>query len=174
MGTEGFRKEQRGVAFGAAGALVVSVLSVWGWLTLGPAAPEPLAERLAGALRWQLLPALTLAVGVGRVANGRFSSPGDIAGAGFGEPSERIAQARAVLQNTTEQVLLALIVHLALAASAPIGARLVPVLAMLFLAGRVLFAAGYGRGAAGRAFGFGLTFYPSVGGLVFALALQFR
>ncbi|HWH77325.1 MAG TPA: hypothetical protein VNT76_08130, partial [Candidatus Binatus sp.] len=37
----------------------------------------------------------------------------------------------------------------------------IPMAALLFVAGRVLFANGYERGAAGRATGFGLTAYPS-------------
>jgi uncharacterized membrane protein YecN with MAPEG domain len=35
-------------------------------------------------------------------------------------------------------------------------------LVILFAVGRLLFWIGYRRGAAGRAFGFALTFYPSV------------
>ena len=38
----------------------------------------------------------------------------------------------------------------------------VPVAAILFVIGRIAFAAGYGGGAPARAFGFALTFYPTV------------
>ena len=38
----------------------------------------------------------------------------------------------------------------------------VPAAALLFALGRVLFVAGYASGAAARAFGFALTFYPTV------------
>ena len=38
----------------------------------------------------------------------------------------------------------------------------VPVAAVLFVAGRILFARGYSDGAAARSLGFALTFYPSV------------
>ena len=38
----------------------------------------------------------------------------------------------------------------------------IPAAAILFLIGRILFSRGYERGAAARAIGFGLTFYPSV------------
>jgi uncharacterized protein involved in response to NO len=47
-------------------------------------------------------------------------------------------------------------------------AVLVPVLAALFCAGRLLFWLGYERGAAARAVGFGLTFYPSLAVLIIA------
>jgi uncharacterized membrane protein YecN with MAPEG domain len=38
----------------------------------------------------------------------------------------------------------------------------VPISAILFLVGRVLFWRGYAQGAPARALGFALTFYPSV------------
>ena len=49
--------------------------------------------------------------------------------------------------------------------------RLIAVAGLLFVAGRVLFARGYSRGATGRATGFGLTAYPTFGMLA-ALALM--
>jgi len=41
--------------------------------------------------------------------------------------------------------------------------------AVLFSIGRLLFFAGYARGAAARSLGFALTFYPTVGLLVLSL-----
>lgn len=46
--------------------------------------------------------------------------------------------------------------------------RAIPVAALLFVTGRMLFARGYQRGASGRAMGFGLTAYPTFGMLVTA------
>jgi len=68
-----------------------------------------------------------------------------------------------MLQNTLEQGALALPVYLFWALDAP--PRLVPAVAgaaLLFLVGRILFFRGYARGAAGRALGFRLSFYPTV------------
>jgi hypothetical protein len=49
------------------------------------------------------------------------------------------------------------------------------VAALLFMAGRVLFARGYVRGAPGRALGFGLTAYPTFGMLAtVAVVLSLR
>ena len=71
--------------------------------------------------------------------------------------------AQRVLRNTTEQAVLAALAWPALAIQlAPTQAGLFPALAVSFLIGRVAFALGYAKGAAGRAFGFGLTFYPTV------------
>lgn len=70
---------------------------------------------------------------------------------------------QAVLQNTLEQVVLAVLAHGAFAALVPpdwLG--LIPTYTVLFVVGRVLFAAGYAGGAAGRAVGFALTFMPSM------------
>jgi len=53
--------------------------------------------------------------------------------------------------------------------------RAIPVAAVLFVTGRILFARGYERGAPGRATGFGLTAYPTFGMLVTsAVALLLR
>ena len=48
-----------------------------------------------------------------------------------------------------------------------------PGLVGLFCVGRASFWLGYRHGAAARAFGFALTFYPSVGACVAAVALLF-
>jgi len=41
----------------------------------------------------------------------------------------------------------------------------------MFLVGRLFFFAGYANGAPSRAYGFGLTFYPTVMLLLFVVAL---
>lgn len=44
----------------------------------------------------------------------------------------------------------------------PAWQAVVPAAAILFVFGRIAFVAGYARGAPARAFGFALTFYPTV------------
>ena len=80
--------------------------------------------------------------------------------------------ASAVLQNTLEQVVLAVVVHLALA-SLLRGREmvLIPLLVALFCSGRLAFWIGYRRGAGSRALGFGLTFYPTALALGLTLLL---
>ncbi len=51
----------------------------------------------------------------------------------------------------------------ALSLGGPGSSRRVVLCALLFGLGRLLFLLGYHRGAAARAFGFGLSFYPTVG-----------
>lgn len=167
--------EQRRVLGGMAAALAMTALVlglgtvvVWPFI---PALPR-LEDRLAFALRCELFTVVWLAAGVAAVARGRFFSAADIQGSGFAMPGPRIAVEAAMLQNTLEQVMLAFAVHLALA-SLLRGREmvLIPLLVALFCAGRLAFWTGYRSGAGSRAFGFGLTFYPSVLALILTLVL---
>lgn len=167
--------EQRRVLWGMgrAVAVMVLVLGFGAALTwrLIPALPR-LEDRLVFALRCDLFVVAWLAAAVAAVARGRFFSPADIEGAGYGVAGPRIAVASAVLGNTLEQAVLAVVAHVGLA-SLLRGRELVvvPLLVGLFCAGRLAFWTGYRHGASGRAFGFGLTFYPSVLALISALVL---
>lgn len=167
--------EQRRVLRGMviAMAITVAVLTL-GEMLAWPALPvlPGVAARLGFALRCDLLVVIWLVAAVAAVARGRFFSAADIDGAGFGASSARIAVASAVLQNTLEQVVLAVTVHLGLASLLHEREMvLVPLLVGLFCAGRLAFWMGYRHRAEGRALGFGLTFYPSVLGLGLALIL---
>jgi len=63
-----------------------------------------------------------------------------------------------------EQSVLAVAAYMIWAAVMPLSwLRAIPVAALLFATGRILFARGYDRGAPGRAMGFGLTAYPTFG-----------
>jgi uncharacterized membrane protein len=73
----------------------------------------------------------------------------------------------AIVQNTLEQAVLASILYLALETLPPAsGITIVPQLLALFCIGRLAFWFGYRFGAAWRAVGFALTFYPTVYGYV--------
>ena len=122
------------------------------------------ARALAAAV---LVPLVTLAAAIGNVARLRFFSPADIGG---DDGSLRVQQANAMLRNTVEQAVLAIPTYALLAWTRTGGAALLLTLAALFGIGRLLFWRGYARGAAGRALGFALTFYPTVGALVIAAA----
>lgn len=120
------------------------------------------AARMAWALPWAILPLLTLMVSIMRVANHRFATPEDIDGSGLTVGTQQIQILRAILQNTLEQSVLAVGGYLIGSVALPLGwLGVIPVAALLFGAGRILFALGYERGAGGRALGFGLTAYPT-------------
>ncbi|WP_238995766.1 MAPEG family protein [Sphingomonas solaris] len=127
-----------------------------------PASVMPIGDRLEFALRADLFIAIWLAAAIANVARLRFFSERDIAGSSVAAGSETIRMAGAILQNTVEQAVLALLAHLIVAATLPGSNALIVALVGLFGLGRLLFWAGYRHGASGRAFGFALTFYPSV------------
>ena len=119
-----------------------------------------------------LLPAATLLVCIARLAAHRFFTPEDIHGSGLTGGTERAKLLQSLLQNTLEQCCLAIPVYLATAILAPASLLpVVPTAAVMFLVGRGLFFAGYAQGAPSRAYGFALTFYPTLLLLVLLLVL---
>ena len=135
--------------------------------------PGDLAARLAFALRADLFVIFWVILGVGLVSRGRRRSEADIHGSAFGPPSPAIAVHVAFLQNTLEQTLAAIAVHLALATQLT-GSWLsmIPVSVFLFCIGRITFLRGYRKGAGGRAFGMVTTVLPTIIGFIAALALM--
>jgi MAPEG family protein len=167
--------EQRRIVLGAALALIVTifVLAVgYGFVAMPPHGTMDLADRVVFALRVDIVPLLWLLAAIVNVGNRRFLSRDDIQGAGFYPPSERLAIPVAILQNTLEQSVLAIGAYVILA-TLLIGEELIilPLLALLFCVGRLVFWAGYGSGAGQRAFGFVLTFFPTVAAYALALLL---
>lgn len=154
-------RTQTGVALGMAAGFV---LTVAGFLVPTGPAPADTAERIALWAACSASAGFWLLLCVGRLAGHRFFTPEDIDGGGVRGNSAEAALIQAVLQNTLEQAVLASLGWAAWLWLGPggDGAR-VAVLALYFAAGRLLFFAGYSRGAPWRALGFTLTFYPTVG-----------
>ena len=166
-GSSGVTEERRAVAKRMAFAAVATVAI---WVVAWIAAP------LSDGYRWRLLagamlgPALCLAGGVAFVARHRFFNSGAMAGA---DPADdaTLLQAQAYLRNTTEQALLAGFAYVAMSVTLPNSLLLaLPFSAVTFVLGRIGFAIGSRGKARRRAFGFALTFYPTLAGL-FASAL---
>lgn len=131
-------------------------------------------ERLSLAIQFLLLPVIFLIFSIARLAKHRFFTPEDIDGGGFSGDSEQARLLQSLLQNTLEQFCIASSIYLAWAVVMP-GQTLSVVLlsAIAFSVGRVLFFAGVKGGAASRALGFALTFYPSVVMLICMLGYLF-
>jgi hypothetical protein len=166
----GLSKRQLGVAAGMGGGLAFTLVALF-WPRL-PAVPSGPDERLAVWLGCAAVAGFFLLVSVGRLAGHRFFTPEDIDGGGMSGNTPRAALLQALIQNTLEQTLLAAIAWGAWLWLGPADrGGLVIVFALAFAAGRLLFFAGYARGAPFRALGFTLTFYPSVA-LYLALAVQ--
>ena len=163
--------DQREVAAGAIAAcvfiaaffIVVSRLTA---IALTPPGGIDTSWRLAYALKCEVFAALCLLAGVGRIANRRFFNPDAIGGGA--DPSIEIDLR--YLQNTLEQLVLAIVAHLALVLVVPDDSiRAVAILVMLFVIGRVTFWIGYHISGPARAFGFATTFYPTVGAYVYVI-----
>lgn len=158
--------KQRGVLKGMIAGAATTVVVMIAAILVGPFLPSLEAstdERIAFALKADTIIVLWLALSVGWLARHRFFTPDDIDGGGLSQGTEKARILQATLQNTLEQTILAVLVHLLWAIMMPIAwMSVIPAAAILFLCGRVLFIRGYGGGAPCRAFGFALTFYPSV------------
>ena len=167
-------EKQRGVLAGmAAGLLItlVAIVAAIAWAP-GPLLPAPDASAtIVQALQWDVFLAACLAANIGMLARHRFFTPADIDGGGLSPGTSHAQLLQSMLQNTLEQAVLALFVHLAWAAAMPrTWQAAVPAAVILFVCGRVLFWNGYAGGAPRRALGFTLTFYPSVVMLLLVLA----
>jgi uncharacterized membrane protein YecN with MAPEG domain len=164
----GFRRQQKLVALGMAAAALIAIGTIASTVDFAGGALSP-AGRLARALEADLFVVFWLFAAIANVARLRFFSPQDIGGSAGESTGEDVRRASAILQNTLEQTVLAVPVHLALAALFARPMPLIFALAALFCVGRLLFWAGYAHGAPGRAFGFALTFYPTAFSLLMAL-----
>jgi hypothetical protein len=163
-----FTRTQAGVAAGMAAGFAATV-AAFAWPIL-PAVPAGAEERIALWLAASVSATLWLLIGVALLARHRFFTPADIDGGGLtdGTPGAKLLQS--LIQNTLEQAALAIPAYGAWLWLAPEGRRgLVMVCAGLFGLGRLLFFLGYRFGAAARALGFTLTFYPTVGLYLFLL-----
>ena len=169
--------EQPGVLRGIAAAMLLTVLSLLAAILTDvfplPVTDSP-AERAGFAASWAILVVVWLVVAVGSLARHRFFNPGDIGGSGLADDSQAAKVKQAYLQNTLEQVVLAAVVYGMAAVLLPVAwLSSIPAAAILFAVGRVLFRARYEKGAAARALGFGLTFYPTVALLVVVIVAVF-
>lgn len=151
-------ERQRGVAFGMAAGLVISLVVVCFGSQLFIHLETP--ERTSVSL---LLPATALFIAVARLAKHRFFTCADIDGSALTVGTDRAKLLQSLLQNTLEQLALAVPVYLAALfnTSKSVHAA-VPACACTFLLGRILFFATYKSGASARSIGFALTFYPTV------------
>lgn len=168
-----FHKRQAGVAAGMAAGFVATLVAL-GWQNL-PILPHDVDGRIAVWLLCSLSAGLWLLVAVARLAAHRFRTPEDIDGGGLAPNSARAAHLQALVQNTLEQIVLAVPAWGAWLWFAPHDQEgLVVVYAVYFAIGRLLFFGGYRFGAPFRALGFALTFYPTVALYLSLLPVLYR
>lgn len=159
-------KKQQGVRNGIAIGAICTLLALGAGTMLFPTTlptDASVADRLSFALHADVIVIFWLLFGIASIARHRFFSAEDIDGGGLTAGSERVKSLQAILQNTLEQTVLAMSVHMIWSVVMPVRwISAVLAAALLFSLGRLLFFRGYGDGAPSRALGFALTFYPSV------------
>lgn len=152
----------RGMLLGLAFALAVTIFGSW----VNPFYFQPDLggfARVGVAIKASLVPAIFLAICIGRLAKHRFLTPEDIDGGGLTHGTDQAKVLQSLLQNTLEQSVLAVVSYAAWAVVMPsIRLSVVPLAAIAFAIGRVMFFVGYKHGAPSRAVGFTLSFYTSV------------
>ncbi len=158
--------KQRGVRKGMVSGAAIVVLGLLLGIAYSPISLTPdadVGERLAFVFKADILIAVWLAISIGRLARHRFFTPEDIDGGGLSAGSQQVQILQSLLQNTLEQSVLAVFVHLIWVVVMPTSwAPAVLAAAIMFFVGRALFSIAYEKGAPSRALGFVLTFYPSV------------
>ena len=156
--------QNQALVFVGVAAAVFVLLALWetrAWALAFGLPSNDAASRLAFVARWLLLPAACLLVGVGMVANRRFLSADAMEGTRTPTSNSLEINLR-YNQNTLEQLALAAVAWLNLGLTLQRDQiSIIPVLAITFTVGRALFWIGYLFAPWARAFGFGLTFYPT-------------
>ena len=164
-----FNPQQQIVFRGIISAFIFSLTFVLiGYFVI--ALPLPLfntaESRLIFTLRCQIFPVLMLFAGIVAVGNGRFSSPAinPLANA----ESEAMRINLRYLSNTLEQFVLFFADSLILSTFLDTySIKLIPILATLFVFGRIAFWIGYLKDPIERAFGLGVTLYPTIAILIY-------
>ena len=161
-----FSIKQRGVLGGMLAGTAISIGLIIFGILLNPfnfQSNLTLLEKSSVLFKSLILLALCLAFSIGRLAKYRFFNPDEIDGRGLRTDSDRAIFLQSLLQNTLEQSVLAAFAYGTWTFVMPSAwLSVVPLAALSFAVGRVLFFAGYRRGAVGRAVGFTMAFYPSV------------
>jgi hypothetical protein len=151
------------------GIMIGAVLTIAGlaagivYLPTSLTVDASMGDRLAYALKADILVIFWLLLCIGKLAGHRFFTPEDIDGSGLTAGTDKAKVLQSLLQNTLEQTVLAVTLHLIWAVVMPVTWMPgIPAAAILFFFGRIFFIRSYTGGAPARALGFSLTFYPSM------------
>ena len=154
---------QRTVTVGAASGIAGMIILVWGLAAVisQPVIADTAADRLAYALRWAVLPALTLLAMIAAVGNARFAS--EAIDPTLGKESPKMVVNGRVADNTLQQFVCFLVGITALSVSLPIDRiSYVPAVALTFVISRTIFWIGYRIRPLYRAPGFSSTAYMNI------------
>ena len=164
------KPEQKVVAIGAASGIVVMALSVW-LLTLALPSPQmagAIAERLAYALRANVVAVLPLFIMIITVANSRFLSDA-IDPTRHAESPKMVIDGR-VVDNTLQQNFVFALASLAVSTLAPLHSlQVVWACTIVFVVARSVFWFGYRMNPLYRAPGMSATAYMNLGLILYVL-----
>ena len=162
----GLSVKQLGVFKGMAAAMGLAVVVIAMGIVFDPfsyAQVEDISSKLAVLGQSLILPVVFLMASIARLARFRFFSPEDIDGSALSNATHEASVLQSLLQNTLEQLLMTAMVYSIWVFTMPTAwLSVLPLCSLLFAIGRITFFKGYAKGAPARAFGFALTFYPSV------------
>ena len=169
-------KKQILILIGVGLALVYSGGLFWLGMS-GLLAPEIMpkseADVLTYVFKWMLLLAFPMLAAIVKIAQVRFFDP-DLIDGDLPAPTTPADIDNRYLRNTIEQTIVAAVSVIALGVQLPHAQLgLIPLLCMSFVVTRLIFWAGYHLSPPLRAFGFGGTFYPTIGTFVYAFLLAF-
>jgi len=148
-------------------AFFLGMKLVWHWQ------PEDwgIADRIALVLKDAVFALLPGVIGICVVAAQRLN-PSMFVGQ-MPKPNSAVDINNRFILNTFEQFTAYFVANAGLAMYCPPEeARSLPLLTMLFVMGRILFWIGYHRNPYLRAFGFGITFYPTVAAFVWLMLIM--
>ena len=153
---------------------MILLAAVFLWLgyhffPISPPASGSIGDRFTFILPWFLLPALSIILGVFLVMYERFVTEAINPLASIPE-TKRMKVFQKYMQNTLEQSVIFILANFALLSVVDLqNITLLPLLAVIFMFGRILFLLGYLYNPIARAPGFALTFYPSVLSIFYTL-----
>ena len=148
-------------------AFFMGMKLVWHWQ------PEDwgIADRIALVLKDAVFALLPGVIGICIVAAQRLN-PSMFVGQ-MPKPNSAVDINNRFILNTFEQFTAYFVANAGLAMYCPPEeARSLPLLTMLFVMGRILFWIGYHRNPYLRAFGFGITFYPTVFAFIWLMLIM--
>lgn len=164
------REQQNKVKKGVVVAIVCSAFFIAASFSLFPFVlrdAEGLTSRLVFTIQCELFAGFVLFAAIATVGNQRFLSRDAIEGTT--NLSGSIEINRRFLQNTLEQLILAIIAHFCLVTVVdPSSVKIVPILVGWWILARLAFWYGYHRTPVGRAFGFAATMYPTVAAMLYS------
>jgi len=160
------------------GGVITAIFHVaFGYWLKTTSLPTPnlptMADRIAFALKWQALSAFAMIIGVVWVGNRRFLSP---AINPLDENAKKYVELPLrYLTNTVEQFLLHFVACLTLSVYLPLDKMVVlPLLSIIFLTARFLFAVGYSIHYIFRAPGFSFTITPTICSFVYCMYCLYK